>query len=364
MGERSLYVSIIVILVICFLVIGFIGFFWYPTGFKLVVSKTITVTDSLNRIVSFEALPTRIVVASDTGGVTIIETLYMFKSAVNKVVAMDSWGIANNPLINILDPSLNSKVLFQKTPTVEEILKLQPDLVITRSYMASSLGKQLESAGVKLIYLDLETPEAFFKSVHLLGEILGEVDRAVEIVNYMKSIVYGVSSKVSGIQNKLRVLFVWYTVKALRVPASGFIQNLLIELAGGISLSSNVSGIGFPKVSPEQIVAWNPDIIFVTTYSDNPTPSSAVKSILGDYKLSMVKAVREGKVYSVPGLVITWDAPGTRWPLFIAYMASIMYPNVFGDVNAVKNLAVSYYMKIYGISRVIAESLIESEFRF
>lgn len=360
MGQRSLYIFVAVI----FVIIGFIGFLWYPTNFKTVVSKTITVTDSLNRIVSFETLPTRIVVASDTGGVTIVETLYMFKSAVNKVVAMDSWGIVNNPLINTLDPNLNVKVLFQKTPTVEEILKLQPDLVITRSYMASSLGKQLESAGVKLIYLDLETPEAFFKSVYLLGEILGEVDRAVEIVNYMKSIVYGVSSKVGGIQNKLRVLFIWYTVKALRVPASGFIQNLLIELAGGISLSSNVSGIGFPKVSPEQIVAWNPDIIFVTTYSDNPTPASAVKLILSDYKLSMVKAVKEGRVYPIPGLVITWDAPGTRWPLFIAYMASIMYPNLFGDVSVVKDLAISYYMKIYGVSRVVAESLIESEFRF
>lgn len=360
MGQRSLYIFVAVI----FVIIGFIGFLWYPTNFKTVVSKTITVTDSLNRIVSFETLPTRIVVASDTGGVTVVETLYMFKSAVNKVVAMDSWGIVNNPLINTLDPNLNVKVLFQKTPTVEEILKLQPDLVITRSYMASSLGKQLESAGVKLIYLDLETPEAFFKSVYLLGEILGEVDRAVEIINYMKSIVYGVSSKVGGIQNKLRVLFIWYTVKALRVPASGFIQNLLIELAGGISLSSNVSGIGFPKVSPEQIVAWNPDIIFVTTYSDNPTPASAVKSILSDYKLSMVKAVKEGRVYPIPGLVITWDAPGTRWPLFIAYMASIMYPNLFGDVSVVKNLAISYYMKIYGVSRVVAESLIASEFRF
>lgn len=360
MDGKTLYLLIITVII----VIGSILFTSYPFKFETAVSKSITVTDSLDRIVYFDSLPTKIVVASDTGGVTIVETLYMFRSAVDKVIAMDSWGIINNPFINMLDPNLKSKVLFEKTPTVEEILKLQPDLVITRTYMASSLGKQLESAGVKLIYLDLETPEAFFKSIYLIGKILGEDDRAMEIVAYMNSLINGVTLKVGNIPNKPRVLFIWYTLKALRIPASGFIQNRLIELAGGISLSSNVSGIGFLKVSPEQIVAWNPDVIFVTTYSDNPTPAAAVKSILNDYKLSSVKAVKNGRVYPVPGLVITWDAPGTRWPLFIAYMASIMYPDIFGDITVVRELAISYYMKIYGFSRVVAESLVESEFKF
>ncbi|MCS7096953.1 MAG: ABC transporter substrate-binding protein [Candidatus Methanomethylicia archaeon] len=360
MNKGVLYTLLIVIIVA-------ISFVYVSLGLRFIeteIPKAITIIDSLNRTVTFKNLPMKIVVASDTGGVTIVEILYMFRTSVDKVIAMDSWGIRNNPLINMLDPNLKNKILFEKTPTVEEIIKLQPDLVITRSYMAASIGKQLESVGVKLIYLDLETPEAFFKSVRILGKVLGEENRAEELVSYMNGIITGISSRISGIPNKPKVLFLWYTVKAYRIPASGFLQNLLIELAGGISLSREVSGIGFPRVSPEQIVVWNPDIIFVTTYSDNPSQTYAVNAILNDYKLSMVKAVKENRVYPVPGIVITWDAPGTRWPLCIAYMASMMYPNIFGDINVVKSFAVSYYMKIYEISREIAEALVEREFKF
>jgi len=86
------------------------------------------------------------------------------------------------------------------SPNLELLLELVPDIVIADGMLSSELRSTIEDAGVQVIVdspLDPRRLKTFIKN---LGLILGEVEKAEEIVDYIESYENLVEERVGNLE--------------------------------------------------------------------------------------------------------------------------------------------------------------------
>lgn len=88
------------------------------------------------------------------------------------------------------------------------------------------------------------------------------------------------------------------------------------------------------EVTAEQLVAWDPDYIFVdhAGSSGNKTAEQVIDEMVAQDVYSEMKAVKNDHVEVVPTGVFFWDS-GVQKPLLMLYLASTLYPEAFSDVD-------------------------------
>ncbi|MDD2389402.1 MAG: ABC transporter substrate-binding protein [Desulfobacterales bacterium] len=198
---------------------------------------------------------------------------------------------------------------------VEEILKLKPDLVFT--HFRSNVDA-LSALGIPSVCLRLESPDALIEGILLTGKIMNREDRARQIVQYYRQKLSEIRKRTETIQQKKTVYFAG---PSMLTTASGeHYQNFLIESASGINTAGESRG-GWASISIEQLLKWNPDLIFIGNYG-----TARVGSFTGDSRLSDVAAVRRGNVFMSRFYIGSWDVPTPESILGIMWLAGKLYP--------------------------------------
>lgn len=121
----------------------------------------------------------------------------------------------------------------------------------------------------------------------------------------------------------------------------------VIDLAGGTLASVELSGSSNIEVTPEQLIEWNPDYIFVdhAGSSGNATAESAISEALSSGDFNNVAAVQADQVYATPTGVFFWDS-GIQKILYLVYIAKTIHPDLFEDVD-MKDLLIDFYSQFY-----------------
>ena len=111
----------------------------------------------------------------------------------------------------------------------------------------------------------------------------------------------------------------------------------LIKAAGDMPVETDITSgdTGSAEINKEQLVSWNPDIIFV----DHATSSQEVidESLYGDPDYATLTAVQNKSAYAVPVGTFYWDA-GIQIILMVEWMAQKMYPEYFTDLDMTTEL--------------------------
>ena len=100
-------------------------------------------------------------------------------------------------------------------------------------------------------------------------------------------------------------------------------------------------------VSLEQIIKWDPDIILI---QGNFLPGKrmvTVKQVLGDSRLSSIKAVKNEQVHYTFGFWYWWDQAEVL--VETLYLAKLFYPEKFGQLDLEKEGA-EIFKKFYGVN--------------
>lgn len=102
-------------------------------------------------------------------------------------------------------------------------------------------------------------------------------------------------------------------------------------MAGGSPVWTRANpGSGWAVVGPEQILAWDPDFVFVVSYREDA--SAVARAFSADRRFSGLKAVARGGVAGFPQDFNSWDQPDTRWILGLQWAARRLHPSLFaGD---------------------------------
>ena len=230
-------------------------------------------------------------------------------------------------------------------PNVEAIIKLKPDVVFAysaKSGVADMIQKQTDIPVVCLRYVDPSKFGRTYESLRLAAEILGKEDRAEWLISYVGDKLDRIRKITDEIpeEEKPKVYaLVWYGIRNTMIYAP-------IEWAGGNNVAKEhllSHGLESAQINPEQVIIWNPDVIFGGLKGD--FDERVAKLLEVHPGLELTKAVKEGKVYPVFGPYICHDLIQLLAETY--YMAKLLHPDRFQDLDVEKE-ANKMFKEVYG----------------
>jgi iron complex transport system substrate-binding protein len=156
-------------------------------------------------------------------------------------------------------------------------------------------------------------------SIEHLGQILGHAAEARSLAAKLQVRIDGVEKRIAG-QPKPKALFVVWYRPLITVGPNTFIADV-IRAAGGIPVGADLKG-EWPRLSLEELLAQNPDVIlFPKAESFSPSPDE-FRSLPGWKNL---RAVKEGRMYFVSETIMR---PSPRLVDALEELAGVLHPAV------------------------------------
>ncbi|OPX43764.1 vitamin B12-binding protein [Ruminiclostridium hungatei] len=212
----------------------------------------------------------------------------------------------------------------------EKIIAIQPDLVLVDTWQDKNIIKQLRDSGIKVFVVN--TPKNVDEQkemLKLLGELTDSTAKAEEVINWMEQKLKAVSDKLAGLKEQQKLTIIDYSEMG---STSGKDTNFddVVTRAGLTNPVAQAGLTGWPQLSKEMIVQYNPDIISVPSWfydTSKATPESLKKSIAQDKSLAGVKAVKNNRLISVPYNHLSTTSQYSV--LAVEDMAKAAYPELF-----------------------------------
>ena len=101
---------------------------------------------------------------------------------------------------------------------------------------------------------------------------------------------------------------------------------------------------GWQTASMEQILVWNPDIIYVGNF-DDLTPREILNNEIECQDWNSVSAVKNSRAYKVPLGGYRWDPPNQESPLMWKWLLHVHHPDLF-DYDLRQDIT-NFYLKFY-----------------
>jgi iron complex transport system substrate-binding protein len=232
------------------------------------------------------------------------------------------------------------------TANLENVVKFKPDLIIdvgsvgpTYVSLANSVQEQTKIPYVLLDGSFTKTPEVY----RLLGDVLGVKDRAEQLARFAEEILNGLGTRLASIPltERPRVYYGRGT-NGLETGLAGSINLEVLERVGAINVAASAGTGGLTKVSLEQVLAWNPDVILALD-------PNFYGSVTTDPLWSTVKAVRGKRIYLSPNLPYGWfDAPpGVNRLIGVRWLTSTLYPQEFPE--NLRGVTRDFYKRFYQV---------------
>jgi len=274
----------------------------------------VTITDDANQEVTIESEPESIVSiqASNT------EIAYALGLG-DKIVGVSDF-------CNYPPEALEKEKVGGQDINIEKVLSLQPDLALVTDYHYEThpdILKQLEEAGTKVIVVgDTSSFEEVYKNIEMIGQATGTEDKANEIVTDMKDRLDVVKEKAAEITDKKKV---WVEVSPspdIFTTGKNTFMHEMLESINAINAAEDQDG--WVKLTEEEIVKLNPDVIITTYgyYVENPSEQVLARKGWAD-----VPAIKNEQVFDVDNDTVT--RPGPRLIEGVETLAKLIYPEVF-----------------------------------
>lgn len=306
----------------------------------------ITITDQANRTVNLKGPATRIasipipmastIISMDGGTSRLVGMNPTAKSAIVEGILGKIFPEAKDIPSGITAPNF--------IPNVEELAATNPDLVIQWADYGADLVNPLTNAGLTAMLISYGTEKKAREYQAMVATAMGKPERAEMLNGWRAKVEAAMLEKGKAIPSdrKPKVLYLGRALEALSASGNtGNYNAYAIELAGGVSASADVKGQG-TTISPEQIAAWNPDVILLNSFE----AKLSISRIQDDPILSLTNAARNNKVYKMPLGGYRWDPPSQESPLSWMWLADLLHPDVFSyDLRAEMKKA---YLTLYG----------------
>lgn len=258
-----------------------------------------------------------------------------------------SEGVRRDQMMLTMYPEIadTSAPYHDGTINIEELLSLKPDLIIVKmdTYVNDGTREQLNKSGVPYIVTDYTSVNEVGSAVSVLGEVFGKQKEAKSYIDYMYKTINMVTDRLEDVPEEDRPTVYHAVTEATKTD---IIDNMPAEVMGDAGLrniSSEAGTISAGKsasVTLEQIYSWNPDAIICNEWK-------VADYIRSQSKWSGLKAVENGRVYTMPIGATRWCHPGSMEPQMGAlYLAKLFYSDRFEDVDMTQTIK-DYYKKYF-----------------
>ena len=318
-----------------------------------------TITDQLGRQVAIPDNVNRVIVLQHQT----LDILVQLQSTDKIVGVLDSWKKQLGPEFARFSPALAA----MPTPgdltsvNIEAVLALKPDVVFITNYAPADMRRQLEQSHIPTVAISLRRDarnqadalnpsldnedesytQGLKDGIRLIGDVVDRKGQAEKLIAAFEQPRENLGRKLASLSASQRKR-VYMANPELTTYGSGKYTGLMMQHAGAMNVAA-ADIKGYKKVSMEDVLKWNPEVIFV-----QDRYPKVVDEIMSQPQWKHIDVVRNGRVYLMPEYAKAWGYP---MPEAIAlgetWMAKKLYPERFADTD-MQVLADHYYSNFYG----------------
>jgi iron complex transport system substrate-binding protein len=211
---------------------------------------------------------------------------------------------------------------------IENIIALNPDLVVLDTWADPKNVKQMRDAGITVY--TFKTPSNIDEQKAVISELAsltGADEKGREIIDWMDAKLKEVEIRLSGLRTEEKLTIMDYG----EMGSSGKGTNVDdIETRAGLVNAVAKAGMeGWLTVSKEKMIEMNPDIILLPSwfYDQKNSLQGMIDTLKNDKSLQTVKAISGNKLISVPNPHIS--AISQYVVLGVEDVAKAAYPELF-----------------------------------
>ncbi len=347
MCRRSLFILLGCVFVV-FLCIS-AGCISTPTTTSNETPHTITITDAFGREVTIPDNPQKIAV-SGSGSMRYFVYLDL---DLDRIVAVDYQDSSLFTRENELRPYLLANPEIKNRAELGSAMAVVDNEKLLASgaevlFMGGASSSRIEVADeitaktgipVVMFYVgDYVTKgDQIRETLRMLGKILHEDARAEEIITYFGSVEEDVKNRVANVtESEKPTVYICGVSYNGAHGADGTDPNYLpFTLLGAKNVASGIgetSQTGYAKVAKEQILAWDPDMIFVDLGTLTAAEGGALAEFRNDPSYEGLSAVKNGEVYAVnPHTSMNVNHETSLANAY--YIGKVLYPEQFADID-------------------------------
>ncbi len=271
--------------------------------------EAITVEDDVGNAVTLDAVPERIISLAPAH----TETLYALGLG-DKVVGVTEY--CNYPPQAAEKPKVGSFA----TIDLEQVVGLEPDLVLATTMHMAEIVPALQERGIAVFVVDPQTVAQVLDAIDRIGQLTGAQEAAEALVADMQARIDAVQGKV---QDAPRPRVFWELGAELYTVGPDTFIDDLITLARGENVAADVDS-PWPQLSVEAIIMKDPDVIVLADHNYGQT-AEMVRERPG---WEDIRAVKEGNIIEITDDDIV-SRPGPRIVEGLEFLARALHPDLF-----------------------------------
>lgn len=258
-------------------------------------STAYTVTDDAGRKLSFAKKPSRIV--SLTYGTDEILTEVV---DTKRIQAYSRWAGDNE--ISFITKEQAQKVGCKVHDSLENILKLKPDLVVASIATSNELVQSLEHMGIKVyIARSPHNYQEMCAKIVNLAEAVGEKAKGEALVSKMNERMQALEQRLSKLPDSKRKVAVAFNFTSAMGRRGDLLDNMMTMahvINGAAAVTPPISEHGSVVISKEMVVGINPDVFLLPTWNFNNKQDikGYAHAVKNDPAYRNVKAVKNDQI--------------------------------------------------------------------
>jgi iron complex transport system substrate-binding protein len=322
------------------------------------INSTITSTSTVTHTATFTQAATKVVTDMAGNKVVVPSTVdkiavVCYGGATHEIAAMGGASkIVAQPAMTKFPTLLNMYPDFADVPdigsfadvNIEELLEVNPDVVIA-SMAYSAMNQDMTDVGVPVIavYTGLSDIDGIKSEFAMIGELLNNSARAEALIDCWNQQLQIIEQHLQNIPVENRRKVYYSNGKLMHTDGSAWWGHILITNAGGINVAESLGEN--QDIDAEQLVEWNPDVIIIRQSSAG-SATVTISDVVDNEQLQNINAVTNNKVYLCPVGTFWWDRPAPEAILGITWLAKILYPEEFADID-LETLTKEFYAQFY-----------------
>lgn len=213
-------------------------------------------------------------------------------------------------------------------PNLEVIVSLRPDIVFIQENPVN-LAAKLRTLRLNVIELRHRSVRDIYDSLGIIGDATGAPEQAQRVAAEIRSELSQIRQRTEALP-KRRMMFLIgrapNAIEAMFAVGQASYLNELIAIAGGTNVFAD-AGAPYPKVSLEEVLAKDPEVIIdmgdmANTVNVSDEHKRGVVRLWQRY--SSLSAVRRGAVFAVASDIFV--VPGTRMVDAAREFARMLHP--------------------------------------
>ena len=254
----------------------------------------------------------------------------------------EAWLLAGGELCGVTQDALEQRDLglpediavvgTVKEPNAEEIIALEPDLVLLASDITTQadIRDVLENAGLACAFFQVDTFADYAFMMEQLCAVTGREDLYEENVTQVGQQIEEAQANAALSSTRPNVLLIRAFSTGIKAKTDDELAGAILKDLGAHNIADDHPSM-LEDLSLEEVIAADPDYIFVTTMGDEQKALDYLNGLIQQNPAwSELSAVKEDRYVVLPKDLFHYK-PNNRWGESYQYLGEILYPQLFHE---------------------------------